>query len=295
VSTATVLSTDDVAHPRRFSAGRTFIAVYKLLFAKAGAIFEAIWLPTALAAAVAIVVLKAYFTLLSIYLWSADIRVASLTASLFIVGFLVWLLLNVMATVRIARVVYNKPLPALFEYQDMAPEARLYAGALRYLLVLTVVGSVTVTAVAACQSWLPLAEQTGARLVGWALFAIFALVFSIRCGFLGAPLALFERQRILRRGWAMTKRHVWQIAVLWAVLLVLPGVALQALGDFLMRPWMDGIPGGALASLAAAASWLGHNDAGLVAIGLSVTVTTTLCLVLTTVGSCLVYSSLRDA
>jgi hypothetical protein len=292
VTVATTLSQDGDVQQRPFSAGAIVLDAYRLLFAKAPKIFSAIWLPTALAAAVVVAVLKAYFTLLSIYLWSADVRVASLTMSLFIVGFLAWLLLNVIATMRVARVAYGKPIPALLEYQDMAPEARLYAGSLRYLLVLAVVGSLAIAAVMELQ---PRLGQDNARFLGWALYALFALVFSIRCGFLGAPLALFERQRILRRGWVLTRRHVWQIAAVWALLLVVPCVTLQALGEFLMRPWMSGPPGLGLANLATAASWLAHNDVGLLAIGVSVTVTTTLSLALTTAGSCLLYCALRDA
>jgi hypothetical protein len=275
-----------------FWAGEVIFASYRFLASHAGAILAALWLPLLLAAATLLATFKVYFTLLALYLVAPDARLASLTASATVVGLLVWLFLNAIVTARVARVVGGERVPGLLEFRAMAPEARLYAALLRYLLVLVIVGILGLAAVRFVAGFLP-GMLSDYALWFYALgMAAFAIVFSLRCGLLMPVLALRERQRILRRSWELSRGRAWQFALLWLALTALPTILIQMLSEFLMRSVIEGFADAGSMTLATAADSLAAHGSAIAAIVLTLTLSSLAGIVPTTVGSYIAYSRL---
>jgi hypothetical protein len=275
-----------------FWAGDVIVASYRLLFANPGSVLAALWLPVLLAAATLLATFQAYFTLLAVYLSSPDARLASLTASATVVGLLVWLFLVVIASARVARVVTGQPMPGWLEFRAMAPEARLFAAILRYLLVLVLAGAVAASAARLAAWLLPQGLSVYANWLCLAAMAVFGAVFSVRCGLLMPVIALRERRRILRRGWELSSGHSWQVAVIWAALAVVPTIVLQALSEFLLRSLIEEFAGSGAMTLAAAANSLAANGTAIAAIVLTLSLSSSAGIVLTTIGSCIAYPRL---
>jgi hypothetical protein len=252
-----------------------------------------LWVPAAVLTALAMILLKIYFTMLADYLSSGDVRIASLTAGLMAIGVFIALFVAVIGGARVARLVCYGAKHARRGRQGWAVEARLYAGLLRYLLAvaIVIVGSTILTKaiVLAGIGNILLIE----RLL-WALVLTAISVFAVRCGFLGPALAVFERKRILRRAWELSRGHFWTLTVLMAVLLVIPAVIVQALGELAIERLASPPLAGPMLLLVGA-RWLAQNDIGLLAIAVTLSASSTLSLTLATIGSCLAYRSLVEA
>lgn len=276
-----------------FAAREVIVASYRFLFANAKQILAVLSLPLALAAAVLLALFRTYFTMLAYYLKSPDVRVASLTVSVAVAGFLVWLLFNVFASARVARLMQGQGAVGWFNIRGMASEARLYAATLRYLLFLIVVGLMVACVTLFATRFVPLPIGNLAFWLVGIGYVAFGAVFSVRCGLLIPALAQYERQRVLRGSWRLSRGHFWQLSIVWFVVMALPAVSLQILGDYLTHRLTDSSAAGGEITLAAAA----HEFAGgvpLICIVATLTLSSSIFLVLTTIGSCIAYSHLKD-
>ncbi|HEY4942120.1 MAG TPA: hypothetical protein VII56_11900 [Rhizomicrobium sp.] len=293
-TSSSVFPPGPIARPSAISASAIIVATYRYVFVNAQLVLVALYLPITLAAIMLWILFKTYFSMLSAYLTSPDARMASLTLSATIAGYLIWLLLNVVASGRLARLIQGQPTRRWFDVKDMAPEARLYAAVLRFLLVLVLAAAFVTWVV-----WLVLPFLRGSQadyvtvLSGIGL-AAFGIVFFVRCGFLIPALVMNESRGILRRGWQLSRRHFWPLAAVWVVVMVLPALLLQILGDFLTRPLSSNPAEPGMSPLAAGAHLLATDDIAIVGVVLTLTLSSALCLTLTTIGSCLVYRSLKE-
>ena len=275
-----------------FSARRVIVESYRFLFANRRAILSALWLPVLLAALVLTVALKSYFSMLAHYLNAPapDAGLASLTVSVVIACYFIWLLLNVVGSARLARLVEGHNVEKGFDLGGMALAARLYTAMLRYQLVVALIAAAALAAVISLARFLPGIPEEYRIVAGAAAVAVLLAVFSVRCGMLIPALAFHEKRSVLRRGWRLTSGSFWQLAAVWAVVTALPAFLLQVSGEVLTGPLVggDGAP-----SLAVAASMLASNGLAILSIVVTLTLSTTLFFAATTVASCLAWRALN--
>ncbi|MEI9889043.1 MAG: hypothetical protein WDN08_21580 [Rhizomicrobium sp.] len=289
---STAAAPASLAQDRSVSARDVVVASYKFAFGHAKGILAAIGIPVGLAAVVLLILFKTYFSMLAFYLRSPDSRLASLTMSATVAGVLIWLLLNAIASTRLARYIGGETLRGWFDFQGMARGARLYAALLRYLLVNVVVAAMCVTLVSLALQYLPPRDALYASWLAQASFAAFAILFWVRCGLLLPAVAVNERRLVLRRAWELSRGQFWKLAAVGIMVAVLPAVLPEAAGELLI--WQFGPSAGqaTAGALAAAAAWLATDPLALATIVLSLSVSTALTVVLTTIGSHLAYRRL---
>jgi hypothetical protein len=288
-----VLPTTEAAPAGDFSARDVIAATYRFVLRHAGALIAAIYIPTALAASLLLVLFKTYFSLLSHYLDAPTSRLASLTVSVMAAGFFIWLLLTMMACASVARVVRRADTPSAA--RGWALEARLYAAVLRYLFVLFAAAILCEALVSFAHHFLLPRNPDYAALIVWPLFALFTVVFVVRCGVLLPALAVYERSHVLRRSWRFSRGHFWQFAAIGTAVMLLPFVVLQTLGEYLRLAFDDTVFPIGPRMWADAANMLAMNGAAIAIIALSLSVSIAVCLTLATVGSCLAYRRLAPA
>lgn len=279
------------ARPADFSARDVIVASYRYFFANAKFILRAILVPVIMAAIVLLGLFKIYFSMLAAYLSAPDARTASLTISITIVGCLIWLLLNVFASARLARFIQGQGSSVPFNFRDMALESRLYAAVLRSLLVFVLAGVLDAWIVSFVSGFLSEPQADYAAWLGAFGFLVFVTIFTARCGLLIPALALYEHRRVLRRGWLLSRTHFWSLAAVSAAVTVLPAILLQTLGEFLTQLNLDRIEAPGI-SLPSAASSLATDGLTMATIVLTLTLSSAISLTLTTIGSCLVYQRL---
>lgn len=109
------------------------------------------------------------------------------------------------------------------------------------------------------------------------------------------PAVVFnERREILRRGWELSRGQFWRLAAVGALVVVLPGVLLESVGELMSGKILATSAAAGGESLAAAADALALNDLAIAAIVTSLSLGAALCLVLTTIASSIIYRRLQD-
>lgn len=293
MSTPSSLVVANIRSPSpELSARVIIVESCRFIFANGPAVLAALWLPVTLAAGVLLIAFKTYFTMLARYLSAPDAGVASLALSAAIASYFVWLLLNVVAAARLARLVQGDAPRGWFDARGMGSAARMYTAVLRYQLVVVVIAVTILWAMFFAARGLagPLAAVFFG--LGGCAVAAFFVLFSVRCGLLIPALALHERRSILRRGWQLSQGAFWPLAAVWALATVLPAIVLQACDEILTRPLIDGAVASGTAWLANGASELASNGVAVIGIVIALTLSSTLFFVLSTVASCLAYRTL---
>jgi hypothetical protein len=292
VSSPSAIPADPLDHAAGFSAGEIITSTYRFAAGRWSSVLAAIGVPVGLGALVLLILFKTYFSLLAYYLKAPDARLASLTVSAVAAIFFVWLLLNVVASARLARLVQGEVMRNLFAVRGMALEARLYAAVLRYFFL--VFGSFALTAWIlgrASHVLLPQVERDAVALSGLVL-VVFSMILFVRCGLLLPALAVYERRRILRRGWSLSRGRFWRMAAIGAVVVVAPVVVIQTAGEILSQQFVHPIVADGAGGLFRAADMLATDAWALIAIVLTLSLSTAAGLTLATIGSCLIYRRL---
>ena len=278
-----------------FSARQVIVDSYRFIFHNRGAIFSVLWLPVLLAAAVLTIALKSYFSMLSRYLNAPapDAGFASVTVSITIACYFIWLLLNVVGLARLTRLVEGQDVKGGLGLSGMAPAARLYTAMLRYQLVVALIAGVILAAMPALVRFIPAYPPELRILAGIVAITLLIAVFSIRCGMLLPALAYHEKRSVLRRSWRLTRGAFWPLAAVWVVVTALPATVLQVCGEYLTGPLVGGDD---VSTLAAGAGVLASNGLAILGIVITLTLSTTLFFAATTVVSCLTWRALnRDS
>ena len=279
------------ARPADLSAWEIVWNSYRFFFAGWRPLLAAIWLPTGLAAAVLFGLFKIYFVMLARFLDTRDVRLASLTVSLVILGLLLWLLLNVVSSARVARLMDGRAATHPTGTTGLTVEARLFAATLRCLLVLLLCASIPMAAIIfVARQFPPEYRFAGAGLLAVTLAVVLCIAFLVRCGLLVPALVQFDVRTVLRRSWQLTRGHFWNLLFVWTVAAALPAVLLQFLGELWTRPIVAAE--GGVTSLAAAARHLAADDSAMIGIVVTLTLSTCLYVVLTTIASCMTYRAL---
>lgn len=275
-----------------FSARAIVADTYRFAVRHSGAIASAVAAPFILAAAVLLFLFKAYFSLLAYYLSAPSWRVASLTMSVMVAGFFVWPLLNAVACAGVARIVRGDGAPHSPPFKRMALEARLYAAVLRYLGVLVAGAVLCEGLVSFSHHFLLPRHPDYAALVAWLLFALFVAVFYVRCGVLLPALAVYERSRVLRRGRQLSRGRFWRLAAVGVAVFVAPAIVLETLGEYLRMLLDNAAFDASINTLEDAARMMAMNGPAMIVIALSLSISTAVCQILATIGSCLAYRRL---
>lgn len=281
------------AEPQRpspvLSAGEIIAASYRFVAGHAGAIAAALWLPTVLAIFVSLAALEGYFTMLARYLAAPNADFASVTVSIMVASYFVWLLLIVVGAARVTQLVENEGPRGWLDPAGMRLAARLYTAVLRFQLIV-LLGAVALAALVVLLAGAFPGRPPGLRsIVSVLATLVFFAVISVRCGLTMPALAFHEKRSVLRRGWKLSRGVFWPLAAVKIVVTALPVIALQYLGEILIQRLINGA---GLATLAAAAQTLATNDVALVSIAMTLTLSTTLFAVLTVTASSFVYRAL---
>jgi hypothetical protein len=279
------------AHESEFSALVVAGASYSWLFSRFGQVARVVWLPILAATAVLALMVKAYFTMLARYLSEPSAQAASLTVGLAIGLAFVWLLFNIQASARLACLLYDEKSKQPPISPRRAVGARLYAAILRLLLVVIVALTVDITVVTLAVEILPFRFASTLHWAEWVGAVLVVAMFSARCAVLQPALALYQGRAALRRSWQMTKRRQGQFLLLGAALWVLPTMVLQSLGEFAMQPILTRIAANH-SSIASAALGLASSNLAILGIVGTVALSSTMALVLSTIGSCFAYDAL---
>ena len=253
------------------------------------AIVGAVFGPLALAAIVLFATLWFYFPMLLAYVGTRDLRTAGITMSVTILGFFIWLLLNVIASARLAAVVDGRPHRKLFAAG--AQEARLCAAMLRYLAIVLVGGMLVLGGVLTMLIRFPATQGHHIGLSLIALYCGLVVAFYVRCGQMLPTLVGRGHRRVIRDAWALTRGHFWRLAAVVLVTVVLPTLVVEALGESLVESILGFRPND-LVTMRIGAQALASNLAAVASITLSVSLSTGLWLTLGTLSGGLLYRRL---
>jgi len=285
-----VATSDDLYHAE-ISTFRIISGAYVYLVSRTGSILGTVWLPLAAAAVVLLLMFKSYFSLLAIYLAQPDARIASLTVGVAIALLFVWQFLYVIASARLAGFVYRTVLGKTSFPEKRAVAARLYAATLRLVLFLIVACGLDVAAVTLAARSLAAEHAQAIASAGWIFAALIFVVLSVRCAMLQPALAFDENRMMLRRAWQVTHGRSWMFLILWLALWVAPFLTLEVLGEVAIGPMLPAAS--ATLGIVQTVRDLATNNLALFSICLTLAMSSTVAMILTTIGSCLSYEELR--
>jgi hypothetical protein len=278
-----------------YSVFDTIGAIYRFLITKWLQVLAAIAVPVLLAFVVLLFTLHYYFSTLATYLTSHDVHIASHAISATVVGLLLWLVLNAIACGRLIRLVGGEAPSGWFDIRPLALEATINAAVLRYLLVIVAACALAVELATAAARLAPGIDANMIALVCGGGLAVFVAIFVVRCGFLLPALAYYGRRKILRRGWELSRVRFWRFAAVLGIAVLLPSLVVQTVGDLVTEAFIGRLGEVAAKGLAGAASMLAADGSAILAIALSLTVSSGLCLTLWTIASGLTFQGLSHA
>ena len=221
--------------PRRVTPLRAASLAYKFAVRKFPQLVRISLAPTAAISAVQYMSLRAYMSELTAFIASADPRAASvalgaLTAGLFVSVFISSVLVSAVADLALGNCGERR----LMQFTARRQEWRVYAAYLRFLLLAT--GFFAAVYLAAGLA-LPLFKWSSFFMAeGAALFALAGLIcLFARIGFLIPVIVARSRGTVLRKA-LHAGAHDFPRNISIVLLLFLPGLAIEIVGEFLLRP-----------------------------------------------------------
>jgi hypothetical protein len=185
--------------------------------------------------------LNGYLSKLLLFLSAPNPHAASLGLGLLAAGIFLSLFCYTVAIAAVAELVQGRQVVSrLFRFKAQRQEWRLYAAYLRFLFLLTIIIASLSFLVIQVLPHLSL-SRTFAGASAAILGFIAACWLTVRVGFLIAPLAAEKEGSILRRALQLSSRETLRISGL-VILLVLPGLLIQTLGEYALRAWAEAPP-----------------------------------------------------
>lgn len=209
---------------------------YQFLFRQFWPALKLTWLPFALAGVSLYFSLSDYLAELLAFLATPDPRVAARALGVLAAGAFFVMFCYTIAAVAIAELASGQTLRSgWFHLRTRRREWLLYAAYLRFLLFLVLlIGGLSFVS-AASAPVLGISLDLTAAVTLW-LGVAGACWFFARAGFLLAPMASKGEAVSLRRTWTCSSENFWKLAaVIFALLL--PGLVVQSIGEFVLRDW----------------------------------------------------------
>jgi len=172
-----------------------------------------------------------YLMELERYLGDPNDRIASLVLGLATAGLLATLFMHSIIVSSIVSLALGLKEAGWKYFRIGRPAWRLYAADLRFVLI----GTAFIFAMRLVEVALGrFAPTAGLVWVADVAVGVGLYWLTIRLGFLIAPIAIARRQgEILRRGWRLSSGNFWRMTAT-AVLLMLPGLGIELIGEFIM-------------------------------------------------------------
>ncbi len=278
------------AKPSSLAVSSVIITSYRMLWEKRRQLVALISLPTLLAAVTLCATLQSYYMLLSGFLAAPTARLAGVLFAILIAGAVVWVFLAVLLAAAGASLAEGTPPAGLFGGSFGVAQARLFAAALRFVLLIAAVVAVAIALVLRAER---ISHSASYVELIWLVAVIAVFVMCVRSGFLLPALALRERHAVLRRASALSRGNFWRIAVIWIALVAAPAGVIFAFGELLLGGWMSAGAAPSLGSAAYAARALARAGSGIPA-ALMLTAMTSICLAMAGIGSSVAYRQLVD-
>lgn len=211
-----------------------------------------VWFPLVLAWAVLYFAVDFYLAQLMLFLTTPDSHTASLALGVLTAGIFAALFLHAVMIVALSEILLGHRLQRWFYFRAVRMEWRLYAGVLRELLIMAVGATAIAVAVYEASMFFDMRYDWVRYVTGLAV-VLTAVGFAIRPGLLIPAVAMLEHGQIIRRGWTLSAGRFAPLAAI-VVILILPGLMLQAAGDHLLRaihPQMMTVLGASLGDVTA--------------------------------------------
>ena len=217
---------------------------YRFLFERFWTALSLLWFPLLLAQFSIYVCLMGYFEHLLIYLANPDPRVASLALGLLAASVFLALFFWSIAVAAITNLALGVEAPRTWLYlRARRQEWRLYAGYLRFLLLLSLLSAGLAFFLTSLGPLLPANPAMIALAIVAAMFW-----FTARVGFLMPPIVALTSGTILRAAWRKSEGLGGRICALIIVLLI-PSLLVHAAGEIVLNVQNAGqlTPGGTIA------------------------------------------------
>ena len=221
---------------------------YRFLFERFWTALSLLWFPLLLAEVSIYACLMGYFEHLLIYLANPDPRVASLALGLLAASVFLALFFWSIAVAAITNLALGVEAPQTWLYvRARRQEWRLYAGYLRFLLLLSLLSAGLAFFLTSLGPLLPANSATSALMIAVAIIAAM-FWFTARVGFLMPPIVALTSGTILRASWRKSEGLSWRICALIIVLLI-PSLLVHIAAEIVLNVQNAGqlTPGGTIA------------------------------------------------
>lgn len=207
---------------------------YRFLLHRFWSALGLLWFPLLLAEFSVYACLMGYFEQLLIYLATPDPKVASLALGLLAASVFVSLFFWSIAVAAITNLALGEEASRTWVYlRARRQEWRLYAGYLRFLLLLGLLIAGIAFFLSSLGPLLPANGATSAWLIAMVIVAAI-FWFTARVGFLIPPIVAQTSGTILRASWRKSEGLSWRICVLIIVLLI-PSLLVHAVGEIVLN------------------------------------------------------------
>jgi hypothetical protein len=209
---------------------------YSFLGYRPGTMLRLLWLPFLLAGVTLYVCLSGYLTDLLLFLSAPSSKLASRALGTLAAGIVLALFLYTSAIVSVTNLALERPRDSRWiSLRAGRQEWLLFWAYLRFLLL--------IVALVVCLwevSVLAEAALAMPRDVSWLATAVVVMAGTfwlfLRIGFLLPPIAVRAEEPVLRLAWKRSGKDFWRITAV-VVLLLVPGLMVQLVGEWLLRAW----------------------------------------------------------
>jgi hypothetical protein len=209
---------------------------YRFFFRRFWSLVRFAWFPLLLADLLLYSSISTYLLELRQFIAAPNPRVASLALGTLAAGVFLALLCYAVAIAAISNLAMGiHARKGWLHFRLQRQEWRLYAGYLRFLLVLSAATVAVVLACANLAAVLPLSQSARSWIPAGAGF-VMAYWLTARIAFLIPPLTAEPPGPIIRTAWRLSSGETARICTLM-LLLLLPGLIVQTVGEYGLRLW----------------------------------------------------------